>query len=226
MKTFCKDCKFIKDPVETVDSVGKTWGPHTCEAPLNMTIVQDFLGNDKKVFAQSPYERNKEHNCHLYENALTGEINPSIDPIEVPPVIIVPVDTTKEDLAFIITQKKMNFGKEMITRYSSMNSLKEFNASQVVAAAQKFASIQALLLSGSIGTVYGIISAMIPDELVSQEEIDYFKLMIENFNTEIAPLVLRLDQMINPPVVIPPVVIPPVDPAPAPIGPTTPTTGV
>jgi hypothetical protein len=219
MKTFCKDCKFIKDPVETVDSVGKTWGPYICRAPANVTEKEDFYGIGYYEFAQSPYQRNKEHNCHLYENALTGEINPSIDPIEVPPVIIVPVDTTKEDLAFIITQKKMNFGKEMITRYSSMNSLKGFNGSQVVAAAQKFASIQALLLSGSIGTVYGIISAMIPDELVSQVEIDYFKLMIENFNTEIAPLVLRLDQMINPPVIVEPT--PEISSEP-----TTPTTGV
>ena len=204
MKTFCKDCKFIKDPVETVDSVGKTWGPYTCHAPLNVTITQDFLGNDKENFAQSPYERNKEHDCHLYENALTGEINPAVDPVPVEPQPEIKPEMTKEELAFIITQKKMIFGKEMITRYSSMNSLKNFTGDQVIQAAQKFSSIQMLLLSGSIGTVYGMISMMTPDEVVSLDEINYFKGLIESFNSEIAPLNALLEQLINPPAPIEP----------------------
>lgn len=202
MKTFCKDCKFIKQPEEVFDGIGKTWTAFACESPLNMTIVQDWMGNDKKVFAQTPYVRNADHNCHLYENALTGEINPAVDPVPVEPQPEVKPEMTKEELALIITQKKIIFGREMIAKYSSMNSLKNFDANQVVAAAVKFASIQALLLSGSIGTVYGMISMLAPDELVSQSEIDYFKALIENFNAEIQPLVTLLDQMVNPPVVV------------------------
>lgn len=212
MATFCKDCKFIQTPQEIETSIGKSWGAFTCECVANKTAKTDWFGEETFIYKQTPYERNADHNCHLYENALTGETNPSVElpPVEEQPVVT--AEMTKEELAFIITQKKIIFGKDMIARYSSMNSLKEFSANQVVSAALKFSTIQSLLLCGSIGTVYGIISSLVPNELVLQEEIDYFKALIENFNLEIAPLTSRLEKMINPP----PVVIPEPTPEPEP----------
>jgi hypothetical protein len=204
MKTFCKDCKFIKEPVETTDSIGKTWGPYTCHAPLNMTITQDFLGNDKENFAQSPYERNKEHDCHLYKNALTGEINPAVDPVPVEPQPEVKAEMTSDELSLAITKKKKIFADEVIDQYASMNQIKGYNSTQVIAAAQKFATIQSVLGGRAIGTAYGMVCMLTPDEVVSQLDIDLIKAMMEKFLLEIKPLEIRLDQMLNPPVIVEP----------------------
>jgi len=87
----------------------------------------------------------------------------------------------RKDFKNNIIKKKKQFGSDFIDEFSAMNHANNKSTIQIMNLIGKYPSIPILCLTGSIETLYVVISSIQPDEDITQQEIDEFKKRIEIF---------------------------------------------
>lgn len=179
-KVYCKKCQFYSDPIPYNDGVGITYTNNLCKHSSNV-LKQDSWDGEKEIYVSHPAELNKTNAC---QNFVALEIQDTVNP-------------TKEQLAEILTAKKIAFGQSLIQDFSTMNTLRGLTTEQIIATGQQFADLQMLLMAGSIETSYQIISLLQPSEFITLEIIDCFKGKIEAFMLETADLRSQLIAMVQ-----------------------------
>lgn len=75
----------------------------------------------------------------------------------------------------------MDFGKSLMVKYGTKNILIGRTTEQVIAISEKLVFIQSLLSSGSLYAALSKIEELIPDELILQSDIDYFKQELKSY---------------------------------------------
>lgn len=174
-KVFCKKCKYIGDPRSYFDGVGTTFTSFLCTHPSNMSVKDSWEGEIQE-FIRTPNNINAANDCANYEALELQDV----------------VCPTKEQLAELLTAKKIEFGQSLIQDFSTMNTLRGLTSDQIKAVGTQFGSLQMLLMAGSIETSYGIICSLSPSALLTQDMIDAFKAKIEAFNLTVADLKAQL----------------------------------
>ncbi len=80
-----------------------------------------------------------------------------------------------------IIKDKMNFGKQFISMFAANNEYQDKTSEQVGLMLTKYPSLIMCCLTGSIESLYYIVSTIEPDEAITQEEINEFKKRLEIF---------------------------------------------
>jgi hypothetical protein len=81
----------------------------------------------------------------------------------------------------VIIKDKFVFGNEFIQIFSANNEYREKSQAQILGMMQKYPDILMLCLSGSIESLYYVLSNMQEDEFISSQEIEEFKKRVEFF---------------------------------------------
>ena len=84
-----------------------------------------------------------------------------------------------------IIKKKKDFGINFLDDFSAMNHAKGGTVEQVLSLLSKYSSIPILCITGSIESLYAVVSTILPDENISEQEIKEFKKRIELFLSNI-----------------------------------------
>lgn len=77
--------------------------------------------------------------------------------------------------------KDMNFGISIIAQFGAANRAAGLNVSQVIQISQQLASIQSLLMSGSITTALTAIQSIQPNALLTQQTLNSYITQMQNY---------------------------------------------
>jgi hypothetical protein len=77
--------------------------------------------------------------------------------------------------------KDMSFGISIIAQFGAANRAAGLNVSQVIQISQQLASIQSLLMSGSITTALTVIQSIQPSALLTQETLNSYITQMQNY---------------------------------------------
>jgi hypothetical protein len=75
----------------------------------------------------------------------------------------------------------IGFGIKLIAQFGAANRAANLNTSQIIQISQQLASIQSLLLSGSIETSLAAIQSLTPSSLLTQDTINFYVSEIQNY---------------------------------------------
>ena len=75
----------------------------------------------------------------------------------------------------------INFGMSIIAKFGAANRIANLTTSQVVQIAQQLAPIQSLLMSGSISTALTVMQTLTPNEVLTQNIINYYIILLQNY---------------------------------------------
>jgi hypothetical protein len=78
-------------------------------------------------------------------------------------------------------KNKMSFGKSFIDIFAANNVYRNKSSEQVAVMLQSYPSLIMCCLTGSIEALYSIVSNMLPDPNITEEELEDFKKIIEIF---------------------------------------------
>ena len=77
--------------------------------------------------------------------------------------------------------KDMGFGMSIIAQFGAANRIANLSPAEVAQVAEQLATVQALLISGSIDTALTVIQSLTPSTLITQDTINYYAQQLQNY---------------------------------------------
>ena len=89
--------------------------------------------------------------------------------------------TIRKRLIKSTIKKKMLFGEEFINQFSAMNHANGKTTDQILGLLSKYPSLPTLCLTGSIESLQVIMETIVPDEYITEDELNEFKRRVDIF---------------------------------------------